>query len=88
MHSFILIMTVEELIEALRAFPADAQVLVEGYETGCDSVHRLIDVMAVPNPQSGDWDGEFAVVGKVDPAMVSDVPFSAVWIIGKRGHLR
>jgi hypothetical protein len=81
-------MNVSELIKRLADWPEDSQVLVQGYETGCDAIHQLVDVKAVPNPQTGDWDGQFDLIGKVDPAQVLTSPFRAVLIVGKRRYLR
>ena len=81
-------MTVAELIQKLRSWPDDTPVLVEGYETGWDSIHRLVEAQAVPYPSPGDWDGEYDLIGKVDPSLVKTDPVRAVLIVGRRGHLR
>ncbi len=33
-------MTVEQLIEALRTYPSDLRVMVDGYEGGCDDLEQ------------------------------------------------
>jgi len=79
-------MRVGELLRALQTWPEDAQVLVQGYETGWDSIDRLVEAQAVPNPERGDWHGEYDLIGKVDPTLVHTEPAHVFLIVGKRGH--
>ena len=56
-------MTVAELIETLKAFPADLEVVVEGYETGLDPIHLV---------KQADITGKLCVIGsKLDEAGVA-----------------
>jgi hypothetical protein len=79
-------MTVAELLQALQTLPEDAQVLVQGYETGWDSIDRLVEAQAVQNPEQSDWDGEYGLIGKVDPLMAHGEPIHVVLLVGRRGH--
>lgn len=52
-------MTVQELIEQLRALPSEMPVLVEGYETGYDDIVNLKPQVRIPanvTGHSGDRD--------------------------------
>ena len=51
-------MTVAELIEILKAFPAEFEVVVEGYETGFDPIHLVKQADITSNPGLGDWEGK------------------------------
>lgn len=72
-------MKVSELIAQLQQ-PADLDVMIEGYETGFDSIHSL-EIRAVErNVAAEDWDGEF----EESP----DGAQEALLILGMRGHRR
>jgi len=75
-------MTVGELIEKLRAYPADVRVVVPGYEGGVDdiaepeAVRLHLDVPALAE----DWYGPHQVH--------DDAPVPAVLIADLRNHRR
>jgi len=52
-------MNVAQLMQILSNYPAETEILVEGYETGYDPVHSvtLKTVAGVVNPE--DYDGLF-----------------------------
>jgi hypothetical protein len=77
------LMTVGVLIERLRALPADAVVLVEGYEKGLDAVVSLSDVEVMQVPLANEWDGEFREAGRP-----GEGGLPGVVLVGRRGHLR
>lgn len=52
-------MTIGQLIEILSKHPGDLPVLVEGYETGFDPIHSIVQAKAIPNPENQEYDGEF-----------------------------
>ena len=52
-------MAAGQLIEMLSKYPRDLPVLVEGYETGFDSIHSIVPAKAIPNPENQEYDGEF-----------------------------
>ena len=52
-------MNIKDLIEKLKSFPADAQVLVEGYEGGYDDIIRIEEKPVVKNANANDWDDEY-----------------------------
>lgn len=70
-------MKVSELIDALKTMPTDAQVLVQGYESGYDDIVRLEERPVVKNADTNDWDGEY------DDAE-NDSATKAVVILGNR----
>ncbi len=47
-------MTVQELIERLKAFPSDALVVTEGYKDGFDTVKKASLKMVRENPDK-NW---------------------------------
>lgn len=76
-------MKVSELIIALSKFPPKTMVVVEGYETGFDGIHQLLEIIMAPhNPSANDWDGEYA------QAKTDSHSETAVCILGRRGHRR
>lgn len=88
-------MKISELTEALAAFPADLEVVVEGYETGFDPIHlvKAADITSNPGLSGWDgkkgfqeWDGEYALAGEI-PGHTEN-PRQAVAILGRRGHRR
>jgi hypothetical protein len=52
-------MNVKDLIEKLKTFPADTQVLVQGYEDGYDSIKSVNEIAVVKNPDAADYNGEY-----------------------------
>lgn len=52
-------MDVKGLIQLLSTLPQDAEIIVDGYENGFDSVHELqkMQVVQVKNPE--DYDGQY-----------------------------
>lgn len=88
-------MTVAGLIQILRTFPADLEVVVEGYETGFDPIHlvKAVDITSNPGLSGWDgkhgfqeWDGEYALAGEI-PGHTEN-PRQAVAILGRRGNRR
>lgn len=85
-------MTVAELIEILKGFPAELEVVVEGYETGFDPIHLVKQDQINRNPGLGgaegfeDWDGEYAMAGEIPGN--TETSRQAVAILGRRGHRR
>lgn len=76
-------MTIAELIEHLNHYPADMPVLVQGYETGWDSIHALREAVVVPFKKAHEWDGEFREAGEFK---CPGKPVQALLIEGKRGR--
>lgn len=79
-------MTAEELIEKLKALPAETPVFVEGYETGYDDIAGLKPLKVTRYRNAQDWDGEYQASEKF--SNTENSAFSAVLIFGRRGHLR
>lgn len=52
-------MKVKDLIEKLNAFHADSQVLVQGYETGYDSIVFVKKIAVIKHSDAADYDGEY-----------------------------
>lgn len=57
-------MTAGQLIEMLAKHSADTPVLVEGYETGFDEIHKIEAIEAAVNPDSEEWDGQYQPADK------------------------
>jgi hypothetical protein len=69
-------MTVGELIEALKAFPADRRVVVPGYEGGADDIlaPKQICIRSRDPDHTEDWFGPHAVRDVGEPAvLIADV---------------
>ncbi len=96
-------MNVKDLIQVLSTLPKDAEIIVDGYETGFDSVHELqqIHVVQVKNPE--DFDGQYQLESELNDhgwyltaeqkqdiaeTIKSGKLVKAVLIRGKRGHFR
>jgi hypothetical protein len=52
-------MNVAQLIQLLSDYPADTEVLVEGYENGYDPVHSLSTKTVAKVLNAADYDGLF-----------------------------
>lgn len=52
-------MTVAELIKKLQAFPADAIVVTDGYETGLEPVKKVEVIRISENHLREWWDGTY-----------------------------
>ena len=52
-------MKVKDLIVKLKNFSADAQVMVQGYEDGFDSVKTIKPITVVKNPKAAFYNGEY-----------------------------
>ncbi|HEV3157771.1 MAG TPA: hypothetical protein VGZ00_10535 [Candidatus Baltobacteraceae bacterium] len=76
-------MNVSELIEHLRTFPPDLPVLVEGYETGWDRIHKLRETAIVRFDKAREWDGEYR-----EASETKQTGTAALLIVGLRGELR
>ena len=72
-------MKVKGLIDNLKALPAEAQVLVQGYEDGYDSVISVRKLTVISNPAAEDWNGEYEEAEKAGKGVIS-----AVVILGNR----
>lgn len=85
----------QELIAALSGIPDDAEILVEGYETGFDRIIAIqpVEVAFVRNAK--DWDGEYIKTFDVEsknryragihkPPLNTDNPIMAVAFRGNR----
>ncbi|MBD9399128.1 hypothetical protein [Pseudomonas sp. PDM11] len=95
-------MTVAQLIKLLSGYPADAEVLVEGYENGYDPIHSpsMKQLAGVQNAE--DYDGlydtpdnlELPIAGETLTGLLalarkdSGERLSCVVITGLRGHRR
>lgn len=79
-------MTVEELIEQLKALPPHSPVLVEGYESGYDGIVALESQEVCRYRNAQEWDGEYRARGDFSGKESKTEP--AVVIIGRRGRLR
>lgn len=79
-------MTAEELIRHLKTLPSDTRILVEGYESGCDDIDELQQLKVFRYPRAQEWDGEYQTDHRFRSR--DEVPFPAVMIRGRRGHLR
>ncbi len=55
-------MTAGQFIEILSKHPAGLPVLVEGYETGFDEIHKIQIVQSAVNPDAEEWDGQYQPV--------------------------
>lgn len=76
-------MNVSDLIKRLRAFPPDLPVLVEGYESGWDSIHNLRQDEIVRYDEAREWDGEYC-----EAREAKQTGMAVVFIVGRRGGLR
>ncbi len=72
-------MKVKDLIDKLKTLPADAQVLVQGYEDGFDSIKTVKEIATAKNSDARDYNGEYEEIGKDSKDAVS-----AVVILGNR----
>src|SRR5690606_8361743 len=97
-------MTAAELIAILQTYPADSMVLVEGYETGWDSIHDTGSAVVVEVVEPAEYDGQFQKEGDLpDPdafylseqakrnvmkTLMKGKRSRAVLLTGQRGHLR
>lgn len=52
-------MNIKDLIKKLKTFPASAQVLVQGYEDGYDSIKFVHEAEVVKNTNAADYNGEY-----------------------------
>lgn len=73
-------MKVSEFIDVLKTMPADAQVLVQGYEDGYDNIKTVRQIPVVKNPKNHDWSGEYDDSLKENDKKA----FPAVVILGNR----
>ncbi len=72
-------MKVKDLIDKLKSFPADAPVMVQGYEDGYDAVKVVREVSVTKNSTAEDWNGEYE-----EASAGGKNSISAVVILGKR----
>lgn len=76
-------MTVSDLIEKLKEFDPALPVIVEGYETGWDSILMLRIANVMKHLNAHEWDGEFRVHGDSQK-----IGRAALLIVGRRGRYR
>ena len=72
-------MNIKDLIETLKAFPADARVLVQGYENGFDDIVAVKEISVAKCSAPHPWDGEYE---KADKDAQNAIP--SVIILGNR----
>lgn len=72
-------MTAGQLIEILKNHPEDTPVLVEGYETGFDEIHKVQTIAAEVNQDAEEWDGQYQSAEKGSPCL---------FIVGRRDSYR
>ena len=72
-------MKVKDLIVKLKTFSADAQVLVQGYEDGYDSIKIVNEIIVTSNLSAADYNGEYE-----ESAKGSKGSTPAVVIMGNR----
>ena len=65
-------MTVEELIRKFGEFPADARMVVQGYEDGYDEVSAMKEVRVALNTDSEWYNGSYDDAGNAggEPAVL------------------
>lgn len=56
-------MKIKDLINKLKSLPADAQVLVQGYEDGFDDIKDVRQIAASKKTDARDWEGEYESAG-------------------------
>jgi hypothetical protein len=76
-------MTVQELIAHLKGLPPNDLVLVEGYESGWDTLISVERGQAVRQSPCHEWDGEYERT-----TASGDGSVESVLLMGRRGHLR
>lgn len=97
-----IMMNVAQLMQLLSNYPAETEILIEGYETGYDPVHSITlkTVAGVMNPE--DYDGLFDTPDNLatEPpnktlsgvkSMVrteTGERFQCLLVTGQRGHRR
>jgi hypothetical protein len=52
-------MTAFELINKLKQYPGDMQVVVAGYENGFDDIETIKNVLLGLRPDKEEWDGKY-----------------------------
>ncbi len=57
-------MTVQQLIETLKGYPADALVVTEGYEDGYEPIKKAELIKVEENKNKEWWDGRYNKVEK------------------------
>ena len=76
-------MKVSDLIAQLRQLPGHLPVLVEGYESGWDSIHQLRTDGVVLYRKAHVWDGQYCLANEFGQAGQP-----AVLLVGRRGEKR
>ncbi len=66
-------MNVKDLIDKLKTLPADALVLVQGYEDGFDAVKAIRQIKVAKKPDAREWNGEYEEAEKNNKNAVSSV---------------
>lgn len=66
-------MKVKDLIERLKSFPADEEVLVQGYEDGFDGIVSIQKMRVAKRSYPRDWEGEYEEAEKDDKAAAGAV---------------
>lgn len=66
-------MKVKDLIEKLKNFPADEEVLVQGYEDGFDGVVSIQKMRVAKRSQPRDWESEYEEAEKDSKSAITAV---------------
>lgn len=69
-------MKVKDLINKLQLEDPESIVVVDGYETGMDEVHKMYRVNISQNSYKNNWDGEF----EVDSQATSATSIPAIYL--------
>lgn len=72
-------MKAKDLIDKLKNLPADASIMVQGYEGGYDAVKTVRKVAVTKNLNAQEWDGEYEEAKEGNKTSIS-----AVVIVGNR----
>ena len=72
-------MIVKDLVDKLKTLPADANVLVQGYEDGFDDLKSVREIIVKKNQDAHDYNGEYEEATEGDK-----ISIRAVVILGNR----
>lgn len=72
-------MEVKGLIEKLKTLPADALILVQGYEDGFDDIIAVKEIRVVERPAPRTWEGQYK-----DAEKDSKSAIAAIVVLGDR----
>lgn len=63
-------MKVKDLIDKLKALPAEAPVLVQGYEDGFDNIVAVEEIAVAKKPDAADYNGEYEEAAEKDQNVI------------------